>query len=500
MCSYLYRRGAVYCTRLVVPPRLRPIIGKSDLGRSLRTTDLGDAKRLLPEWLAEAQSIIAAAEAELARAVLPAANGATYPFTQEQADWEQEQERLRREFDWEEEAKDEAAEAFAARLERPEAELTADEAAAARLLREARRDRDRYRERYHVRKRRDERRNEPVPATPEPTGAMLDSTIVDRWAAERKPKQKGIDAHRAVARWFYDRVGKKPVDQIVRQDVLAFKSKLLEGGQSPANIKQKLSRLRTLLQWAADNGHAASNVAHGITIKDPQAAKNKRKPFDLLALNAIFGSPIYANGERPTQGRGEAAYWIPLLALFTGARMEELGQLRPSDVVRLSYPDPDGTDQQGWFIHLLEAAGDNGTELKNAESERVIPLHPELERVGFVAFAQAMKVQGRERLFCQLTPGPYGNLTHKWGQWFGSYLRDICGITDRRMTFHSFRHTFTDYLRRPDIPEGIQRQLVGHSSKDVHDDYGRGYNLYWLVEAMKLYRIPGLRLPIFEVV
>jgi integrase len=63
------------------------------------------------------------------------------------------------------------------------------------------------------------------------------------------------------------------------------------------------------------------------------------------------------------------------------------------------------------------------------------------------------------------------------------------------MTFHSFRHTFTDYVRRPDIPEGIQRQLVGHSSKDVHDDYGSGYNLYWLAEAMKLYKVPGLKVP-----
>jgi integrase len=105
-----------------------------------------------------------------------------------------------------------------------------------------------------------------------------------------------------------------------------------------------------------------------------------------------------------------------------------------------------------------------------------------------------MLEQKRDRLFYQLTPGPYGNLTHKWGQWFGTYLRKTCGVTDRRMTFHSFRHSFTDYVRRPDIPEGIQRQLVGHSSKDVHDDYGSGYNLHWLVEAMKLYSVPGLKI------
>lgn len=69
MCSYIYRRGAVYCTRMIVPSRLRPIIGKSDLGRSLRTKDQAEAKRLLPSWLEEAQSILAAAEAELARGI-----------------------------------------------------------------------------------------------------------------------------------------------------------------------------------------------------------------------------------------------------------------------------------------------------------------------------------------------------------------------------------------------------------------------------------------------
>lgn len=467
MCSYLYRRGAVYCTRLAVPLRLRPIIGKSDLGRSLRTKDLAEAKRLLPAWLEWAQSIITAAERELARGAAPlavAANDDQQSITSVAMDL-----GMIHESQPDHEFPDEPDAVAIARSELREAIEN-------RLLLEQVKAED--------------RRGKAS------SGKSLDTDIVDLWAAERKPKPKGIDTHRAVARWFYDRVGKKAVDQITRADVLAFKSKLLEEGQSAANIKQKLSRLRTLLQWAADNGHAAANVAHGITIKDTQAAKNKRRPFDLPALSAIFGSPIYASGERPTQGRGEAAYWIPLLALFTGARMEELGQLRPSDVARLPYPDPDGNEQQGWFLHLVEVEGENGTELKTAESERLIPLHPELERLGFIRFVQAMKDQGRERLFHQLTPGPYGNLTHKWGQWFGSYLRNTCGVTDRRMTFHSFRHTFTDYVRRPDIPEGIQRQLVGHSSKDVHDDYGSGYNLHWLVEAVKLYRIPGLKLSV----
>lgn len=326
---------------------------------------------------------------------------------------------------------------------------------------------------------------------------MLDKEIVDLWAAERKVQPQGVQMYRAAARWLYERIGRKPVDQITKPDILAFKAKLVAEGCTAANIKNKLSRLRTLLQWAADNGYAASNAADGVSIKDGEAAKNKRRSFDLASLNAIFSSPIYAKSERPSDSRsaGDAAYWLPLLALFTGARREELGQLRPDDVVRLSYPAPDGQPQSAWFLKLIEV-DDEGTAtvLKNAASERLVPVHPELERLGFVRFALAMKEQGRTRIFHALKPSKFGRLTDKWGQWFTIYRRDVCGVTDRRMVFHSFRHTFKDYARHAGIVEAVQREIMGHSGDDVADDYGSGHSLYRLVEGMSLYKVSGLTL------
>ena len=46
----------------------------------------------------------------------------------------------------------------------------------------------------------------------------------------------------------------------------------------------------------------------------------------------IFNTPVSTEGERPEGGQGEAAFWLPLLALFTGARLGELAGLRVSDV------------------------------------------------------------------------------------------------------------------------------------------------------------------------
>ncbi|MBA3678497.1 MAG: site-specific integrase, partial [Sphingosinicella sp.] len=261
-------------------------------------------------------------------------------------------------------------------------------------------------------------------------------------------------------------------------------------------IKMKLSRLRTVLQWAADNDYAESNVAAGITIKDTDAAKNKRKEFDLGSLNSIFGSPVFSEGARPAGGKGEAAYWLPLLALFTGARLEELGQLRPSDVSLEHYPDGDGAAQSGWFIRIMEDAGEDDLKIKNAASERRIPVHPELERLGFIRFVQSAKAAGDARLFPKLKTNVYGRLAAKWGEWFSGYLRGVCGVTDKRMVFHSFRHTFKHYARHAGIIEGVQRQIMGHSPGDVADEYGSGYSLFQAVEGMRLYKVPGLSLPI----
>jgi integrase len=277
--------------------------------------------------------------------------------------------------------------------------------------------------------------------------------------------------------------------------VLAFKDKLLAEGQSVSNTNMKLSRLRTLLGWAYQNDLIPANVAEGISVKVADGGKNRRLPFSLAELQAIFSSPVYAIGERPKRGKGEAAYWLPLLGLFTGARLEEIGQLRVADIQKHSYPDRDGKMLSGWFLHITQDTDERGqaNRIKNAASERLVPVHPELERLGFIAYVEGLDDQ-KGRVFPDLVANVYGRLTAKWGEWFGPYLRTVCGITDKRKVFHSFRHTFKDYTRRAGTAEGVQRQLMGHSGKDVADGYGSGYDLNSLVEAMAGYRVPGLEI------
>lgn len=319
-------------------------------------------------------------------------------------------------------------------------------------------------------------------------------SVVDRRAVEGKLSRKSKAERMAIARWFHERVGDLPVEKITKRDVLTFKQKLLEEGQEPANVKVKLSRLRALLNFAVQQGTIEVNPANGVAIRDPDAAKNKRRSFDRASLAAIFGGPVHALGERPAAGRGEAAYWMPLLALYTGARLEELGQLRPQDVRLEAYLGEGNAPEEAWVINVTADPNDD-LKLKNANSERIVPVHPHLEGLGFLAFAKEAQDNKQRKLFSQLRPNQDGRYAAKWGEWFSGYLRNVCGVTDTRMVFHSFRHTFKDAMREIDAPEGLQRQLMGHAGKGVADGYGDGFSTRRLVEVMRRYEVPGFKLP-----
>ncbi len=93
-------------------------------------------------------------------------------------------------------------------------------------------------------------------------------------------------------------------------------------------------------------GHIAVNPCAGLGLTITEADVVKREPYSLPDLRRIFGTSVYvAPIDIPLSGCGTAAHWLPLLALFTGARLEELGQLLVSDVKVL---------ERVWCIHITD--------------------------------------------------------------------------------------------------------------------------------------------------
>lgn len=322
------------------------------------------------------------------------------------------------------------------------------------------------------------------------------SDIVARWAVKADPPQlKSVDKARSVVADFTAHIAIVPVTQVTPDHVQALKEHLLGKTTSAATAANKLNIFRALLSFAHENRVIASNPCAGITIKPLGRAKDKRLPYSKEALAAVFSSPIYSKDARPKAGCGEAAYWLPLLALYTGARLNELGQLRPKDITFETYIDSAGKDRHAWIVNIVEDEAD-GLRLKNAGSERRVPVHPDLIGLGFVRFVEAAQVGKRDRLFTGLTKDKFGNITAQWSKWYGRYLRGACKVTDPKITFHSFRHTFKHWARASNVNGEVHDAITGHHNGDVGSSYGdRHFPLHPLVEGMRAFRIVGFSLP-----
>ena len=172
----------------------------------------------------------------------------------------------------------------------------------------------------------------------------------------------------------FDKVIGVPVQQLIRSDVAAYRDHLISTGLAPATIIKRLGHLSAVLQTAVDAGKLVSNVSRRMPVPRSDTTLS-RLPFNEGHLVTIFKSSIYTANRREAAGAGEASVWVPTLGLVTGARLEELCQLRVRDIV---------LDRK--YGALISITGDGiTTRVKTRSSNRTIPVHPELERIGFFA-------------------------------------------------------------------------------------------------------------------
>jgi integrase len=236
---------------------------------------------------------------------------------------------------------------------------------------------------------------------------------------------------------------------------------------SVKTINKYLGFLKGLFNWAKENNYLESNPAEGLRIfqkKRGVKASEERSVFSRDDIEVIFWADNYLNVSSRRNKSGAYKFWLPLLGLYTGARIEEICQLSLDDIKHKG---------DIWVIDINET-GDKG--LKTAASKRIVPLHPFLiDTMNFPEFVKRLKKAGHDRLFPELEKVS-DRYSHYASRWFGDYLRKRCGITEKGKSFHSFRHTVINYLKQSDIETSKIKQFVGHSDNDMTTGrYGKQY-------------------------
>ena len=181
-----------------------------------------------------------------------------------------------------------------------------------------------------------------------------------------------------------------------------------------------------------------------------------REPFSVDDLNKIFLSDEFKDKKRVN----EAYYWCPLISLYSGMRLEEISQLSVDD----------GYFVDGIWVFDVNTKpsrdGRNDKQVKNKNAVRIVPMHNKLIDLGFIEYVDSIKIKGEERLFYKLNKT---ERSPRYGKQVGKNFSDIikiCGIKGKK-SFHSLRHTFSDFYKKRHLQNDVFRQVFGHDIPEL---------------------------------
>ncbi len=313
-----------------------------------------------------------------------------------------------------------------------------------------------------------------------PTGTPRVLEYVDQWqkaVVKGWNDAPGIDPHsagqyRVAVRLFTEIIGDKPVGTVTFEDAAHFRAQLLRlpstlgkgryvhalkaieradasGAQRMGmkTVKRHVTALNRYWAWLRYEKHLPHEISpfSGHAFPGTKSKKSNRDDWSAEALERLFKCADYQQATKHS-----ADHWLPLIALHSGMRIEEICRLRPSEDIRL---------ENGIHCFVLQPHPD-GWDPKTEAGERKVPIHSWLLKHGFMELVELRRKDGSARVFPELPMSSQNKLSAQYSREF-SRLKIGIGIP-KKVVFHSFRHTFRTILASTDFKESHIDAVVGH--------------------------------------
>jgi integrase len=298
--------------------------------------------------------------------------------------------------------------------------------------------------------------------------------LPEQWLAEVKRQVSGqtLSQHESAIRRFIEWAGGEhiSVEEITRLKAGAYLGELLaSSGLKAKTLKRHFSSLSAFWTWLKSRGYAQDNPFEGHKFGSSRKAPRTRKGLADAEIRLLLSGSF-------TQRYNDTLHDVLRLALVTGARLDELCDLKHADVERR---------EDGWWITIREG--------KTEAAARSVPLHGLVD-----AITEKRVTTKTPYLFQDLIPGgPDEKRMWYVSKAFRRY-RDKVGVNERWKDFHALRNTFIEAMEGADVPESTVKLLVGHKresmtfghySKGTRVDLRSAINrLTYAIDVMELIR------------
>jgi integrase len=298
-----------------------------------------------------------------------------------------------------------------------------------------------------------------IPAAAAPTAPTSGETIsqaAEAWIKELSrdknmaPRPETLKGHRDRVRAFVDKYRDVPLTSVTR----AMASDFLRGLNIAKRTRNAYATtLKCIFDDARKRGQfTGDNPFDGMKVKGLKNAGFSYVPFTDTELQALFGAMPHQT--KPKKHTPDTALpWVALIALYTGARLEEIAQLTTADIREES--------ANGATVTVIDIHNGGTNKLKNESAERLIPVHSALVRAGLLDYVKALKAGP---LFPGLTrrASKGGKIGARLGELFRKRLMAL-GLKRDGLCFHSFRHTVAGRLDAAGVPQSDAARVLGHA-------------------------------------
>lgn len=209
-----------------------------------------------------------------------------------------------------------------------------------------------------------------------------------------------------------------------------------------------ITALSSLCSYAVKEGYIASNPVAGQGVKktweEAKRESQARLPFNEGDLSRTFSVVSY-----PKRKENPTRFFIPLIGLHTGMRLNEICQLTVDDIQTVE------------GVNVINIQKDGDKSVKNRNSERLVPIHPNLVKLGLLEYVEQRKKAGADARLFDCSKNSRGYFSDKFSKWFKFY-KDKVGVRSK-VNFHSLRHTFAVKACEVNINDKLVDTLCGWS-------------------------------------
>ena len=225
------------------------------------------------------------------------------------------------------------------------------------------------------------------------------------------------------------------------------------GFQSVTNLKEKLGNINTFLRNCITNGYLDknilldnirystkrfNNIAKSAQEREPYSTSELIKMLDLMTTKDFYTDKkiLY--------------FYLPLIALFSGLRLEEIAKLKVLDVKK---------EDSVYYFDI------NG-HVKTPHSTRIVPIHKYLiDKFKFLDYLRTRESEIMLFDFKHIKIGNKTKFSHYYSRDFTNFRNTFVSedrIIRDLISFHSFRHTLATRLGEAEVEFVIISTILGH--------------------------------------